>query len=160
MCAAKILPPTRTENFSTFLRHPNSVIEKLEQGEIRLARRGAEDLVIARVSQDSENREALEQLARLIAASLDDETCDRMANSLADEYPWIEFLPVDERREFVGSYFRLLRASAKLGAFGRVTELLNSWEGTAEAYALGLEPVAIDIDFLASDKALVPAPRA
>lgn len=82
-----------------------------------------------------------------------------MANSLADEYPWIEFLPVDQRREFVGNYFRLLRASAKLGTFGRVTELLNSWEGTAEAYALGLEPVAIDRNFLASDEALVPAPR-
>lgn len=124
-----------------------------------MVRRGAEALVIARVSQDSENREALGHLARLIAASLDDETCDRMANSLADEYPWIEFLPVDQRREFVGNYFRLLRASAKLGTFGRVTELLNSWEGTAEAYALGLEPVAIDRNFLASDEALVPAPR-
>ncbi|MDQ0094969.1 hypothetical protein [Paeniglutamicibacter psychrophenolicus] len=159
MSAARLLPPTRTENFSTFLRHPNSVIEKLEQGEIRLSRRGAEDLVIARVSQDSQNREALEHLARLIAASLDDDTCDRMANSLADEYTWIEFLPIDERREFVGSYFRLLRASAKLGAFGRVTELLNSWEGTAEAYALGLEPAEIDEDFLASKESLVPNPR-
>lgn len=152
-------PAIQSENFSTFLRHPSSVITKLENSEIRLVRRGAEDLVIARLSKDSQAREALEHLARLIAVSIEGASNDRLATALADECPWVEFLPADERREFFDSYFRLLRTSTKSGAFGRVAGFLNSWKETAAARALRLEPAAIDNDFLATSDSKVSDPR-
>lgn len=141
---------------SEMLRRPNDVIAQLERGDVTLTRREGEALLLTKAARHTQSVDALDHLSRLIAASLDDVVCDRMAAHLADEYPWVELLPQGARRQFVGEYFRIMRASLKVGAFTQLATFLASWEGTAEVYALGLAPAVFDAEFAASAR---PVPR-
>lgn len=150
---------TRTATLSELLRHPNEVIERLDEGDVTITRRDGEALRLSKDARQSQSQGALDALSRLIAATLDDQACDRLAGSLSGEHPWMEFLPSEQRRRFVGEYFRTARACAKAGAFSPLAVLVASWEATAEAYALGLSPVGADLDYIDAEDIDVPDPR-
>ena len=135
-----------TATFSDLLRHPNDVIAQLEQGDVTLTRRDGEALMLTKAARSAENQDAMDHLSRLIAASLDDSACRRIADQLEDEYPWLSLLPAAQSLQFVGDYFRILRASVKVGAYTQLATFLTSWEGTAEIYALGLQPATFDAE--------------
>jgi len=126
---------TTTVTFSELLRTPNEVIGKLDAGDVVLTRRGAEPLRLSLAATASDEVSTLDALAQLIAASLDDEMSDRVAQHLLEPFPWAEFLPADVRREFVGDFLRTARAGAAVGRFDRLTILIEAWRATAEAYA-------------------------
>lgn len=151
---------TSTVTFSALLRTPNEVIEQLEDGDVLLTRRDAEPLRLSKARSADREIETLSALAQLIAASLDDEACDRLASHLAEPFPWITFLPAGARREFVGEFLRVARACASVGRFDRLTIVLAAWKATAEAYAdPRVSPVGTDLDYVA-DSPVVPDPRA
>jgi Rad3-related DNA helicase len=58
-----------------------------------------------------------------------------LARSLADEYPWLEFLPEDARQQFTEEFFRVLRASATVDRFAAFDQMIEAWKSTAEIYA-------------------------
>jgi hypothetical protein len=127
---------TTTATFSELLRTPNEVIGKLEAGgDVVLTRRDAEPLRLSLAGPAAAESSTLDALAQLIGASLDEEMCDRMARHLAEPFPWVEFLPEQARREFVGDFLRTARACAAVARFDRLTILIAAWRGTAEAYA-------------------------
>lgn len=148
----------RTATFSDLLRHPNDVIAKLEQGDVTITRREGETLVLSKANRRAEDRDMLDQLSRLIAASLDDTTCDNMAVQLEGQYPWVSLLPEKARRMFVSEFFRVLRGSVKVGGFAQMPALLASWEATAHAYALGTAQPEFDPDFAGTAEAVVARP--
>lgn len=150
---------TRTATLSELLRHPNEVIERLEEGDVTITRRDGEALRLSKDARQSESQGAINALSRLIAASLDEDACDRLAVGLTAEHSWMEFLPVAHRRTFVGDYFRTARACAKAGAFQPLAVLVASWEATAEAYALNISPAGADLEYIAAEDAVVPDPR-
>ena len=140
---------TTTETFSTFLRSPNDVIDKLDEGDVVLTRRGAESLRLSKAQDAEVESETLQALAQLVSLSLDDETADRIAGHVAEPFPWIEFLPLQRRREFVAEFLRVARACASVGHFDRLTISLHAWRATAEAYADPyLTPDGADLDHL------------
>jgi hypothetical protein len=126
---------TTTVTFSELLRKPNDVIGKLDAGDVLLTRRDAEPLRLSLAGPATAEVGTLDALAQLIAASLDDEMSDRVAQHLLEPFPWAEFLPAQVRREFVGDFLRTARACAAVGRFDRLTILLEAWRATAEAYA-------------------------
>jgi hypothetical protein len=153
---------TATATFSDLLRTPNEVISKLESdGSVLLTRRDAQSLRLSFAAPAAAEAGTLAALAQLIGASLDDEMCDRIASHLIEPFPWIDFLPAQARREFVGEFLRTTRACAAVSRFDRLTIVLAAWQGTAEAYA---DPaIAIDgsdLDYLPSKATVeVPDPR-
>lgn len=126
---------TTTVTLSTLLRSPNEVFDKLENGDVLVTRRDGADLRLTKAEHAEAEAATVQALAQLIAASLDDEACDRLANRLAEPFPWIAFLPPEHRRQFVGEFLRLARASASIGRFERLATALEAWKATAEAYA-------------------------
>jgi len=126
---------TTTATFSALLRTPNEVIERLEQGDVLLTRRDAEPLRLSKARSAQTESDTLSALAQLIAASLDDDACDRLVNRLADPFPWIALLPSKFQKEFIEEFLSTARACASVGRFDRLTIALNAWQSTAEAYA-------------------------
>jgi hypothetical protein len=126
---------TTTATFSALLRTPNEVIERLEHGDVLLTRRDAEPLRLSKARTAQAESDTLSALAQLIAASLDDDACERLVDRLADPFPWIAFLPSKFQKDFVDEFLRTTRACASVGRFDRLTIALNAWQSTAEAYA-------------------------
>jgi hypothetical protein len=89
---------TSTATFSAFLRTPNEVIDQLEGGDVLLTRREAEPLRLSKARTAEQEIDTLSALAQLIAASLDDEACDRLIDNLAGPFPSISFLPTPSER--------------------------------------------------------------
>lgn len=140
---------TTTATFSELLRTPNEVIGRLEAGDVVLTRRDAEPLRLSLAGPAAAASGTLDALAQLIASSLDEEMCDRLVQHLIEPFPWIEFLPVNARREFVADFLRTTRACAAVARFDRLTTLLAAWRGTAEAYAdPHLSADGTDLDYL------------
>ncbi|MBY3555711.1 hypothetical protein [Modestobacter lapidis] len=126
---------TTTRTLSQFVQTPTQVIADLEKGDVVLTRRGAASLRLSRADKVDGEAKAVSALAQLLGASLDDEVADRMVDNLGDAFPWIDFLPLEQRREFLKSFLRLARACASVNSFDRLGILLESWQATAAAYA-------------------------
>ncbi|MDI2029102.1 hypothetical protein QFW96_10805 [Saccharopolyspora sp. TS4A08] len=135
------------------------MVSKLEAGDVLLDRRDGETLRLSKAKEAQQEIDTLQALAQLIASSLDDEACDRLADKLELSFPWIAFLPDSRRREFVGQFLRVARACASVGRFERLTIVLNSWRATAEAYAdPAVTPDGSDLEYL-DEAAGVDDPR-
>lgn len=140
---------TATVTFSTLMRHPLEVVRKLDDGDVLITRRDGDDLRLSKARDAEGESQALQALAQLIAASLDEETCDHIAGRLTDPYPWIGLLPAELQHDFVGEYLRLARACTAVGRFDRLTIALAAWQATAEAYAdPALTPDGTDLEYL------------
>lgn len=151
------MPTIRT--LSTFVQAPTKVIAELDTGDVLLTRRGGESLLLSKAIKSDSQARTLAALTQLIAASLDDETTDRMVGHLSGPFAWLELLPDDRRREFVGAFLRLARACASVGTFERLTIFLEAWQATAAAYADPSVTVdGSDLTYLADVEA-VPHPR-
>jgi len=130
------------------------VIEMLDKGgDVVLLRRDGEPLRLSKARHAEQEVDTLQALAQLIAASLDDEVCDRLAARLGEPFPWIGLLPPQRQREFVAEFLGTARACASVGRFDRLTIMLQAWKATAEAYAdPHLTPDGADLDYLAAEE--------
>lgn len=140
---------TTTVTFSDLLRTPSQVLDELDSGDVLITRRGSETLRLSKARDAEAEIDTLSVLAQLIAASLDDAGCDRIAGDLSVPMPWIELLPEPRRREFIGEFLRTARACAAVGRFERLTICLHAWRTTAEAYAdPAISFAGADLDYL------------
>jgi len=70
---------------------------------------------------------------------------------LCDEFSWIDMLPEEDRAVFVGGFVRAFRASAELGAWQSLDQLVTEWKATAIVHSdrapagLLAEPVVDDL---------------
>lgn len=126
---------TTTRTLSQFVQTPTQVIADLDKGDVVLTRRGAASLRLSKADKVDDETKAVSALAQLIGASLNAQVADRMVGHLGDTFPWIEFLPLQQRREFLTSFLRLARACASVNSFERLGIFLESWRATAAAYA-------------------------
>jgi len=126
---------TTTRTLSQFVQTPTQVIADLNNGDVVLTRRGGESLRLSKADKVDGEAKAVSALAQMIAASLDESFADRMVEHLGETFPWIEFLPAVERRNFVKSFLRIARACASVNSFDRLGSFIESWQATATAYA-------------------------
>lgn len=137
-----------TATLSELLRNPSEVIDRLDEGDVVLTRRGAESLRLSREQSSSREHEMVSALAGLIAASVsDDAVAERMSHSLSEPFPWIEFLDQEARVQFVGDFLRTARACAAVGRFERLGVEVANWRETAIGYSLGLGDRIADLDY-------------
>lgn len=138
---------TGTATFSSLLRTPNRVLQQLDDGDVLLTRRGSDPLVLSKARSSDQEKQTLKALAQLIAAAVCEEgMLPRLMRRLTRAFPWLEFLPENEREAFVDEFLRVALACADRNNFERLTVTLNAWTATADAYAAGLDPKGDDLD--------------
>jgi len=55
--------------------------------------------------------------------------------SLADVFPWVQFLPKDDVRAFLVELVETLRAAASVGNLAALEPVVSAWQATAEIYS-------------------------
>lgn len=134
-----------TATFTELLRHPNDVIAQTEQGAVRITRRDAEDLMLLRADELEGRDQGIAMASRIMRAVLANK--GNMVAALQDAFAWTALLSSAGKRQFAQEIDTLIWSATELGAYGRLTNTIMSWQGTAEAIAEGLEPIA-DSDIL------------
>jgi PHD/YefM family antitoxin component YafN of YafNO toxin-antitoxin module len=125
---------TRTFPFSTLINKQTSVFPALDDADVILERRDAENLVLMR----SERFTAMTEGLRLAARSLS--IVARANHALAEEVfaeelPWLRWLPVEARSGCVSELLGHLIAGADTGLFMPFARALKEWKATAEIYS-------------------------
>ncbi|MBF6352560.1 MULTISPECIES: hypothetical protein [Nocardia] len=130
---------TRTFAFSTLINKQTSVFPALEDADVILERRDAENLVLMR----SERFDALVQGLGLAARSLAIIAKSNRALAeevFAEELPWLKWLPVEARPQCVTELLDHLLAGAATGLLLPFARAFTEWQSTAEIYS---DPVLV-----------------
>lgn len=125
---------TRTFPFSTLINKQTSIFPALDDADVILERRGAEDLVLMR----SERFTAMTEGLRLASRSLSviaRENKELAEEVFAEELAWLTWLPADGRAECVTELLNHLLAGADTGLFLPFARALLEWKSTAEIYS-------------------------
>ncbi|GAA2790129.1 hypothetical protein [Kribbella solani] len=127
--------------FSDLLQRSNETVEKLKQSRaraLRVRRRGVEEDLILTTASKAEQDEVVVNLAiRLLGAIAGDPVLrsKHLLDVLPQVFPWIRFLPTDEKIEFVRDFIEVMGAGAEFGNPAPVVQLITEWRNTAEVYA-------------------------
>lgn len=147
--ASILVVVSTTAPLSDLLRSPSKVIEHLDKGDVVLTRRGGAALRLSLDTTATQEREMVAALARLIAATLTDDTVTaQVADALRESFPWVDFLDKAATAQFVGDFLRTARACASVGRFERLGVEVANWKETAVAYSLGLRRRPDELDYL------------
>ena len=120
--------------FSEFLRQPNDVVADLADHDVVLRRRNAPALRLSEADREEERDEAFDALALLLRNLLVHSRVG-LDETIGEAFPWVAFLPRQERRLFVDELTRTLLAVSTIDNFAPVGRLLREWKATAEIHA-------------------------
>lgn len=129
---------TNELTWSAFLREPTNIDSLLQQGDVVLRRRDGEALRLSRDSKESDQRQALAAVARLLAPVISSAARKTLEPSVGTQLPWTRFLPDEDRRLFLSEFLEQFEACADLGDFSPLGRLLAEWKNSANAYAEGI----------------------
>ncbi|MEV4286750.1 hypothetical protein AB0K40_14700 [Nonomuraea bangladeshensis] len=121
---------TKRFPYSAFLRGPSEVLPTLDSADVILERRDDENLILMRAERFEAGTASLRIAARALAivarrnAGLAEEV-------LAEELPWLTWLPDTERQECVRELLAHLMAGADTGELLPFARALTSWRSTA-----------------------------
>lgn len=124
----------QTFPYSAFLRGPSQVLPSLADADVILERRDEENLVLTRVERFEAVATGLRIAARSLAI-LARRHRDLAEEVLAEELPWLSWLPADERPNCVRELLADLVAGADTGLLTPFARNLASWRSTAEAWS-------------------------
>lgn len=120
--------------YSSFLRGPSQVLPSLTDADVILERRDEENLVLTREERFEAVAAGLRFAARSLAI-LARRHRDLAEDALAEELPWLSWLPADERPTCVRELLADLVAGADTGLLTPFARSLASWRSTAEAWS-------------------------
>lgn len=124
----------RTFTFSALLRAPRAVLPALDDGDVLLRRRGHGDLMLSTRARAEGRDEALVLMSRMLMRLVSQD--GRMAvRVLAQELPWLHWLPEASRLACVQEILRDLAAGADRGLPLRFLASVEAWRVTAEAWS-------------------------
>lgn len=125
--------------FSQLIQQPKATMAKLEESprrRIRLDRRDGEDLILESAARAEAEDEVLSMASRLFFSLVrNDEGVRALLLSLADVFPWVQFLPKEDVRAFLVELVDTLRASTSLGNMAALEPVVAAWQATAEIYS-------------------------
>ncbi|MFG1818472.1 hypothetical protein ACGFIF_32235 [Kribbella sp. NPDC049174] len=128
-------------NFSDLLQRPNETVEKLKASRnraLRVRRRGSEDdLVLTTVAQVTEEHEVVDLAVRVLRAVMSDPVLrsHTLLDILPRIFPWVQFLPPEDRVGFAQELVDVMEAGSDLGVTAPVLTLIQQWRNTAEIWA-------------------------
>lgn len=125
---------TRTFPFSTLINKQTSVFPALDDADVILERRDAENLVLMRSERFDAMVKGLSLAARSLAiiAKANRALAEEV---FAEELPWLVWLPADARPECVQELLSHLLAGAETGLLLPFSRALREWQSTAEVYS-------------------------
>lgn len=125
----------RTFTFSMLLRAPREVLPALDGGDVLLRRRGQDDdLVLTTRKRAAGQQTGLVLMSRMLLRLLAEDR--RLAvRVLAQELPWLHWLPEASRPICVQEILRDLAAGAECGLPMRFVGSVEAWRATAEAWS-------------------------
>jgi hypothetical protein len=125
--------------FSQLIQHPKASVAKLEETprrQLRLDRRDGEDLILQSASRAEAEDRALSMTSRMFFSLVQhDDGAKALLLSLADVFPWVQFLPKDDVRAFLVELVDTLRAAASVGNLAALEPVVAAWQATAEIYS-------------------------
>lgn len=124
----------QTFPYSAFLRGPSGVLPSLADADVILERRDEENLVLMRAERFDAAATGLRIAARSLAV-LARRQRDLAEELLAEELPWLTWLPETERHACVSDLLADLVAGADTGLLLPFARNLISWRSTAEAWS-------------------------
>jgi hypothetical protein len=125
---------TQAFSYSAFLRGPSQVLPSLADADVILERRGEENLVLMRAERFEATATGLRIAARSLAI-LARRQRDLAEELLAEELPWLTWLPAPERFTCVQELLADLVAGADTGLLTPFARNLASWRSTALAWS-------------------------
>lgn len=120
--------------YSAFLRGPSQVLPSLDEADVILERRDEEDLVLMRAERFDAVATGLRVAARSMAILARDHR-SLAEEALAEELPWLTWLPDSERVACVRELLSDLVAGADTGLLLPFARNLTSWRSTAEVWS-------------------------
>jgi hypothetical protein len=137
MYDSKAMTPIARKTFTELLRQPGDVADLAERQDVHIYRRDGEDLLLSLYERELKLRESLELSARLMrsASQRSSDVMQAFVDALANEAPWTEFLPADDRRRFIEEFTMTAAACIDTGVFAPLGRLLQEWRATAAVYA-------------------------
>jgi hypothetical protein len=121
--------------WSELARDPKSVAAIADQHEVRVKRRDGADLLLVRADHHQNRHSAAGIAARAMRSVFRHAGPDLVADALLDEFPWIAVLPKSDRAEFVQEFIQAINASADLGQWSLLGQLMHEWANTAIVHA-------------------------
>lgn len=146
--------------FSTLLRAPRTVTDRLASGDVVLHRRDGEDLYLSVRSRAERDAESVGEATRMLAALTRSPEGQRLVTSaLRDAFPWMGFLTEHGRGQFVAEFIDTARACADVGTWAPFGQLLHEWKTTAALQADPDTHAALSGPLPDTDHGPVPAPE-
>ncbi|MEV6210039.1 hypothetical protein [Kitasatospora sp. NPDC051914] len=124
----------QTFPYSAFLRGPSQVLPSLDDADVILERRDEENLVLMRAERFEATASGMRIAARSLAI-LARRKLDLAEEVLAEELPWLHWLPESERATCVRELLADLVAGADTGLLLPFARNLASWRATAEVWS-------------------------
>ena len=120
--------------YSSFLRGPSEVLPALEHGDVQLERRDAEALVMTRARRYQAAMRGT-SLASAMVRDLAKNDAALAARLLAEQLPWLAWMPRGEQEDCLADILTNLAAGAETGTFEPFARSLAEWAHTAEVWA-------------------------
>jgi len=134
MSTATLAPPRFS--FSELSRNSKAVAQAAERGPVTITRRDGNDLVLmpkALVESENSGLEAVASVLEVLAGDDGTPPTIRMVRT----FPWVQFLPDEDKQEFVDDMVKTARACASVAKFEPLDIAIRAWKSTAEAHAAG-----------------------
>jgi hypothetical protein len=106
---------TTEVQWSELQRDPKGVAALADRGDVRVRRRDGVPLLLVREDSATSAADGALSAARALRNALAHLSADDAVDTLVEEFPWVDLLPVAERGRFVADFVRAVGASAELG---------------------------------------------
>jgi Family of unknown function (DUF6247) len=125
-------------NLSELLNKPKATLTLLESNRsLRLHRRDADDLELTTAERADQDREVVSTTTRLFEEMMrrDPAVLAMAVHALPAVFPWVRYLPDNEKQDFAAEWLEALSAAAAMGNNAAVATTVAAWRHTAEIYA-------------------------
>ena len=126
---------TTEVQWSELQRDPRGVAALADRGDVRVRRRDGVPLLLVREDSATAGADGAMSAARALRNALAHLPGEAAADVLREEFPWVDLLPDTEQRAFAVDFVRGVGASAELGQWSVLAQVLVEWKATAAVYA-------------------------
>jgi hypothetical protein len=126
---------TTEVQWSELQRDPKAVAALADAGDVRLRRRDGVPLLLVREDSARAATEGAVSAARALRAALAHLSAEAAVEVLREEFPWVDLLPFTDRQQFAVDFVRAVGASAEVGRWSVLEQVLVEWRATAAVHA-------------------------
>jgi len=123
-------------SWTTFLRDPKSVTEKLEKGDVVLNRRDGPDVRLSFADRYAGQADGLEVAASLLASMARRGAARKLLReAISTQFAWVRVMPKGAQDQFLNEFIDCAESSGELGTVEPLAQLVHEWKATATVYA-------------------------